>query len=93
MSQSAESPFREEIELGKPDLDLIQAYRTINRSVDDLAYTSDFERLYELYRNSGHSAERHEVFRRLLILRKSGLLPRLFRPLEASTAPVSTDAT
>jgi hypothetical protein len=78
------TPFREEIELTQADRDLIGAYRTVNRTVDDLAYTPEFDKLYELYTRSGHHAERHEVFRRLLILRKSGLLPRLFRPAESA---------
>jgi hypothetical protein len=82
MTRAVDNPFQEEIELGKPDRDLIQAYRTVNRSVDDLAYTPDFDRLYELFLKAGNQAEKHEVFRRLLILRKSGLLPRLFRPVE-----------
>jgi hypothetical protein len=86
MENSIQNPFKEEIELSKADEDLIRAYRTINRSVDDLAYTPDFEKVYQLYTGDGHSAEKHEVFRRLLILRKSGLLPRLFRPAETQSA-------
>ena len=80
------SPFQEEIELTQSDKDLIQAYRQVNRSVDDLAYTSDFEKLHELYSQAGHHTEKHDVFRRLLLLRKSGLLPRLFRRAESSNA-------
>jgi hypothetical protein len=79
-------PFREKIDLSKADEDLIRAYRMVSRSVDDLAYTPDFDHLYELYTEAGHQVDRHEVFRRLLILRKSGLLPRLFRPSEQTIA-------
>lgn len=86
----ADNPFQEEIELEQSDRDLIQAYRTVNRSVDDLAYTGDFDHLYDLFRQAGNQGEKHEVFRRLLILRKSGLLPRLFRSTEAATAEKST---
>lgn len=81
MADKAEnSPFAEEIDLPKADEDLIRAYREIGRSVDDLAYTPEFDRLVDLYARAGHPADKYQVFRRLLILRKSGLLPRLFRP-------------
>ena len=73
-------PFAEEINLPKADEDLISAYREVGRTVDDLAYTAEFDRLVELYRRAGYPGEKYEVFRRLLVLRKSGLLPRLFRP-------------
>ncbi len=73
-------PFAEEIDLPKADEDLIRAYREVGRSVDDLAYTPEFETLVELYNRAGYAAEKYQVFRRLLILRKSGLLPRMFRP-------------
>lgn len=92
MSTDAENPFQEEIELVKPDRDLIQAYRAVNRSVDDLAYTPDFDRVYELYRQAGNTGEKHDVFRRLLILRKSGLLPRLFRRVQSGSTTASSGA-
>jgi hypothetical protein len=91
MSTITENPFQEEIELAKPDRDLIQAYRAVNRSVDDLAYTPDFDQVYEMYRRAGNTGEKHEVFRRLLILRKSGLLPRLFRRVESGSAAPSSE--
>ena len=78
--------FLEEITLPKADEDLIRVYRDIGRSVDDLAYTSDFEKLYDLFKKAGHPGDKQQVFRRLLILRKSGLLPRLFRTTEGSAA-------
>lgn len=77
-----DSPFIEDINLAQADADLILAYREIGRSVDDLAYTPEFDRLFDLYSQAGHAEDKHQVFRRLLILRKSGLLPRLFRPVE-----------
>ncbi len=76
--QLTESPFHDEFPLSPADEDLIRVYRRVNRSVDDLAYTPDFDRLYELYKEAGHQLSKHEVFRRLLTLRKSALLPRLF---------------
>ena len=78
--------FVEQFELPKADQDLIRSYAAVGRTVDDLAYTDDFEHLYRLYTQSGHAAPKHEVFRRLLVLRKSGLLPRLFRPTEQAAA-------
>jgi hypothetical protein len=79
IDETRDNPFVEQIELPVADQDLIRAYRDVGRSVDDLAYTQDFDRLYQAYAGAGHRSEKHEVFRRLLILRKSGLLPRLFR--------------
>lgn len=90
MTRAVDNPFQEEIELAKADRDLIQAYRTVSRSVDDLAYTPDFDRLYDIFLKSGNQLDKHEVFRRLLILRKSGLLPRLFRAVETDAGDVST---
>jgi hypothetical protein len=90
MSRVGDNPFQEEIELQKSDQDLIRAYRAVNRSVDDLAYTPDFDRVYDLFVQAGNQAEKHEVFRRLLILRKSGLLPRLFRPVGTSQADLAS---
>lgn len=80
MADANQAPFLEEISLSKSDEDLIRVYREVGRSVDDLAYTGDFEKLYAMYTAAGNTGDKHEVFRRLLILRKSGLLPRLFRP-------------
>jgi hypothetical protein len=84
MAQNADDIFVERFDLPKADQDLIEAYRVIGRTVDDLAYTQEFDQLYELYKKAGHDAEKHEVFRRLLVLRKSGLLPRMFRHIEGA---------
>lgn len=86
MAELKDNPFVEEIDLSKSDGDLIRAYRAVGRTVDDLAYTDDFDRLYELYTQGGNAADKHQVFKRLLILRKSGLLPRLFRQTEEPAA-------
>ncbi len=72
--------FVENIRLEKSDSDLIDAYTRVGRSVDDLAYTPDFEKLAELYHSAGNQGDNHHIFKRLLVLRKSGLLPRIFRP-------------
>ena len=86
MARSSDDPFKERYEFSKTDEDLINAYRAVNRTVDDLAYTDDFERMYKIYQSAGHQESRHEVFRQLLLLRKSGLLPRLFRPAATSSS-------
>lgn len=78
----AVDPFSRRFELAQADQDLLRAYRMVNRFVDDLAYTSDFERLYQMYQDAGNHGSKHEVFRRLLTLRKAGLLPRLFTPTD-----------
>jgi hypothetical protein len=84
MAEPVTDPFSSEFSLSASDHDLVEAYREVGRTVDDLAYTSDFDRLYGLYSKKGHDAPKHEVFRRLLILRKAGLLPRLFRPAQSA---------
>ncbi len=58
---------------------LIAAYEKIGRTADDLPYTPHFESLYKTY-CAAHTSEppsRHEVWRHLLNLRKSGKLPKL----------------
>ncbi len=39
--------FQETIQLNRSDEDLIRVYTHTGRSVDELAYTPDFEKLYE----------------------------------------------
>ena len=65
---------------------LMQVYQQIGRTADDLPYTPDFERLYDLYCAEHQQAKptRQEVWRHLLNLRKAGKLPRLG---EARTRP------
>jgi hypothetical protein len=71
--------FTEDFDLSEEDRTLMRLYGDIGRSVDELAYTDDFDLLYQRYLDAGYSARKHEVFRRLLTLRKAGLLPRLFK--------------
>src|SRR5687768_8247388 len=62
----------------RADQGLIVAYQSTGRTLDDLPYTEDFERLYRaLPKGSG---EKREVFHRLHNLRKAGKLPRLGKP-------------
>lgn len=57
---------------------LIDAYRDAGLTVDQLAYTSEFDELCaRLARGSTQEAKR-EVYRRLLTLRKQGRLPRSY---------------
>lgn len=76
---TASEIFSENVELSDEDRALVRIYGDIGRSVDELAYTPEFDELFKRYREAGYQAKKHEVFRRLLLLRKSGLLPRLFR--------------
>lgn len=58
---------------------LIDLYRQIGRTADDLPYTPEFERLYAGYCAAFGDAPpgRAEVWRHILTLRKAGRLPRL----------------
>ncbi|MEM8783868.1 MAG: hypothetical protein AAGE65_13570 [Planctomycetota bacterium] len=62
---------------------LISVYAQVGRTLDDLPYTEDFERLYTgMYGPDGRDAggvSRADVFHRLHNLRKAGKLPRLGR--------------
>ena len=60
------------------DLSLVQAYMKIGVPVDMLAYTKQFDELYEqVIQGETTCPTKAAVFRRLLKLRKSGRLPRL----------------
>jgi hypothetical protein len=60
------------------DEPLIVAYRSTGRTLDDLPYTDDFDRLH---RSLGPAAgTQREVFHRLHNLRKAGKLPKLGKP-------------
>jgi hypothetical protein len=64
--------------LSSDDQRLIDAYMRIGRSVDELAYTPDFDLLCdELGVGQSLNAKR-QVFLRLLTLRKLGRLPRRY---------------
>lgn len=54
---------------------LIEAYRSIGRTLDDLPYTSDFDRLYSLASAAMPGSSPQQVFRKLHNLRKAGKLP------------------
>ena len=58
---------------------LVEAYRAVGRTLDDLPYTAEFERVFTAAQGdaSGGNAARAELFHRLHNLRKAGRLPRL----------------
>jgi catechol 2,3-dioxygenase-like lactoylglutathione lyase family enzyme len=65
------SPIRREV--------LIDIYKELNRTADDLPYTPHFETLYTSYtsRIGEPKPTRQEVWRHLLTIRKGGNLPKL----------------
>jgi hypothetical protein len=62
--------------LSAEDQKLVDAYRTIGRSLDDLPYTADFEKLRVAVGADDTQDAKHALFKRLLTLRKTGRLPR-----------------
>lgn len=70
------------------DAALIRAYVSAGRTLDDLPYTPEFDRLVETVRGHDGSATARRVLHRLQNLRKAGRLPRVGR---ASTAPPRVD--
>lgn len=57
---------------------LIDAYLTTGLTVDELAYTDAFDSMCERLGRSDGNADKHEVYKRLLTLRKLGRLPRAY---------------
>ena len=58
---------------------LVRLYQEVGRTADDLPYTPQFEKLYDLYsvQHPQPKPTRREVWRHLLNLRKGGKLPKL----------------
>ena len=68
---------------------LIDVYRNLGRTADDLPYTPHFEALFSSYASRlDEKPTRHEVWRHLLNLRKAGKLPKLG---EARSRPPKVD--
>lgn len=61
------------------DSALIGAYAAAGRTLDDLPYTPEFDRILEAAGAAGSARRAREVFHRLHNLRKAGKLPRLGR--------------
>lgn len=67
--------------LNPQDQVLVEAYQQVGRALDDLPYTRDFDRLHQILGwDNSDDAVRHATWKRLLTLRKRGLLPRLVGP-------------
>jgi len=65
--------------LSPEDERLIDAYRRTGRPADDLPYTEEFDQMCREL-GTDDQAAKHEVFRRLMRLRKQGRLPRFASP-------------
>lgn len=56
---------------------LVELYRRTRKTVDDLPYSEEFERLYESFvQRSGLNMNRHDVWRALASQRKASRLVR-----------------
>lgn len=56
---------------------LVELYKRTRKTVDDLPYTEEFERLYESFlQRSGLNMNRHDVWRALASQRKASRLIR-----------------
>jgi hypothetical protein len=85
-----------------PDELLVQAYVSTGRTLDDLPYTPEFDRLHRAVAAASPGRAARDVFHRLHNLRKAGKLPRLGKPAsrppridapeEASLAAMVTEA-
>lgn len=73
----AGNEFEEQEREEAADRQLIGLYLRYGVPVDSLAYSGEFERLYAEFHAGGDARSKGEVYRRLLMLRKSGRLPRL----------------
>lgn len=64
--------------LSSDDQILVDAYQSVGMSVDELAYSEEFEKLAHSLGRDGSLPEKQELYRRLLDLRKRGRLPRRY---------------
>ena len=69
---------------GAEDAPLIAAYGEIGRTLDDLPYTEDFERLFTVASAARPGVSKRELFHRLHNLRKAGKLPKAGRAASAA---------
>lgn len=65
--------------VGLDDQMLITAYGTIGRTLDDLPYTAEFDRLFRAVDGDARGIAPRDVFHRLHNLRKAGKLPKVGR--------------
>jgi hypothetical protein len=66
------------------DQNLIEVYEQVGRTLDDLPYTPEFDRIYRALDAESLGLTRHDVLHRLHNLRKAGRLPKAGR---GSTPP------
>jgi argininosuccinate lyase len=71
------------------DQRLVEAYQHIGRTLDDLPYTDEFERLYRAIDAEARGQSKRAVFHRLHNLRKAGRLPKVGR---STTSPPRIDS-
>ena len=71
--------FGDEPDRDARDNAIVDAYEQAGRTLDDLPYTDEFERLMSIVRETDSSATHRDVFHRLHNLRKAGKLTRLGR--------------
>jgi hypothetical protein len=65
--------------LSTDDQKLIEAYSKLGVPLDDLPYTEEFEQLGAGIGIDANNREGlHQIFKRLLTLRKNGRLPRVY---------------
>jgi argininosuccinate lyase len=58
------------------DQKLVEVYEQVGRTLDDLPYTAEFDRIYRALDAEGMGLSRHDVLHRLHNLRKAGRLPK-----------------
>jgi argininosuccinate lyase len=71
------------------DQKLIEVYEQVGRTLDDLPYTAEFDRIYRAVDGETIGLSRHDVLHRLHNLRKAGRLPKAGR---GSTSPPRIEA-
>lgn len=73
------SLFGDEVSRDARDEAIVRAYERAGRTLDDLPYTDEFERIMTHVQETDPDAAHREVFHRLHNLRKAGKLPRMGR--------------
>lgn len=81
--------FDEREDLGRLDQFLMALYLRYATPVDSLAYSETFDRMYEELQKAGETRTKGEIYRRMLMLRKSGRLPRLERSGDSPSEAIS----
>jgi len=74
-----EKLFGDAFAIGIDDLRLVDAYGQVGRTLDDLPYTQEFERIYLAIDGEKAGVGKRDVFHRLHNLRKAGKLPKTGR--------------